>query len=104
MESSGQTPPGAGMPPSGGYDYPLTFSVDYPDRSLDRVTTAFRILTIIPIAVIAATIEGGGFGSQAGGQGVRYAGGGIGILFIPVVLMLLFRKSTPAGGTTGTGS
>ena len=32
MESSGQTPappPGARMPPSGEYDYPLTFSVDY---------------------------------------------------------------------------
>jgi hypothetical protein len=49
------------MPPSGGHDYPLTFSVDYPDRSLDRLTTAFRIFTIIPIAILAGTIEGGGF-------------------------------------------
>lgn len=98
MESSGQTPvppPGAGMPPSGDHDYPLTFSVDYPDRSLDRLTTAFRIFTVIPIAILAATIEGGSFGSQAGGEGVRYAGGVIGILFIPVVLMLLFRKKYP---------
>jgi uncharacterized protein DUF4389 len=98
MESSGHTPvppPGAGMPPSGGHNYPLTFAVDYPDRSLDRLTTALRIFTVIPIAVLAATIEGGGFGSQAGGEGVRYAGGGIGVLFIPVVLMLLFRKKYP---------
>jgi Domain of unknown function (DUF4389) len=99
MESSEQPappPPGAGMPPSGGHNYPLTFSVDYPDRSLDRLSTAFRILTIIPIAILAATIEGGGgFGSEAGGEGVRYAGGGIGILVIPVLLMLLFRKKYP---------
>ncbi len=98
MESPGQMPapsPGDAVPPSGGHDYPLTFSVDYPDRSLNRISTAFRIFTIIPIAILAATIEGGGFGAQAGGEGVRYTGGGIGILVIPVLLMLLFRKKYP---------
>ena len=83
------------MPPSGGNDYPLTFSVDYPDRSLNRLSTAFRIFTIIPIAFLAAAIEGGSFGSQAGGAGARYGGGGIGILVIPVLLMLLFRRKYP---------
>ena len=95
MESSGQMPvpsPGDGVPPGGGHDYPLTFSVDYPDRSLNRISTAFRIILIIPIAILAATVEGGSFGSNAGGAGARYGGGGIGILVIPVLLMLLFRK------------
>ena len=98
MEDSGQIPappPGGAVPPSGGHDYPLTFSVDYPDRNLDRLSTAFRIFWIIPIAILAATLEGGSFGANAGGSGVRYAGGGIGILFIPVLLMLLFRKKYP---------
>jgi hypothetical protein len=81
--------------PTGAHDYPLTFSVDYPDRNLDRVSTAFRIFAIIPIAILAAAVEGGSFGGDAGGRGVRYAGGGIGILVIPVVLMLLFRKKYP---------
>ena len=80
---------------SGGHDYPLTFSVEYPYRRLNRLTTALRIFTIIPIAILAATIEGGGFGAQAGAEGVKYTGGGIGILVIPVVLMLLFRKKYP---------
>jgi hypothetical protein len=67
MASSGQTPvsPARGTRSgSGGHNYPLTFLVDYPDRTLDRLTTAFRIFTIIPIAILAATIEGGGFGAQ----------------------------------------
>ena len=98
MEDSGQIPgppPGDAVPPSGGHDYPLTFSVDYPDRNLDRLSTAFRIFWIIPMAILAATLEGGSFGANAGGSEVRYAGGGIGILFIPVLLMLLFRKKYP---------
>ena len=32
-------------------DYPVRFAVDYPDRDLDRLTTAFRIFTVIPIAI-----------------------------------------------------
>jgi len=98
MEGSEQMPTsaaGGAGPPGGGYNYPLTFSVDYPDRSLDRLTTAFRIFTIIPIAILAATLEGGSFGASAGGTEARYAGGGIGILFLPVLLMLLFRKKYP---------
>ena len=98
MESSAQMPDrpsGDGMPPGSGHNYPLTFSVDYPDRTLNRLSTAFRIFTIIPIAILAATLEGGSFGSQAGADGVRYVGGGIGVLFIPVLLMLLFRRKYP---------
>src|SRR5579862_7523608 len=87
--------PGDAAPPRGGHNYPLTFSVDYPDRKLNRLSTAFRIIAIIPIAILAATIEGGSFGAQGSGQGARYAGGGVAILVIPVLLMLLFRKKYP---------
>ncbi len=59
--------------------------------SLHRV----RIFTIIPIAILAAALEGGSFGASAGGSGARYAGGGISILVVPVLLMLLFRKKYP---------
>ena len=30
--------------------YPLEYDVDYPDRKLNRLTSAFRIFTAIPIA------------------------------------------------------
>jgi hypothetical protein len=98
MESSGQIPaasPANGPPTGGVHHYPLTFSVDYPDRNLDRVGTAFRIVALIPIAILAATLEGGSFGANAGGSGARYAGGAIGILVIPTLLMLLFRQKYP---------
>ena len=68
MESAQQPPPDPGdaVPPSGSHDYPLTFAVDYPDRNLDRLSTALRIFWIIPIAILAATLEGGGFSGQGG--------------------------------------
>jgi hypothetical protein len=91
MESAGPES-GGGLPPSGGHDYPLTFSVEYPDRELDRLSSALRIFWIIPIAILAATIEGGGYTTASG---ARYGGGGIGLLVIPVLLMLLFRKKYP---------
>ncbi len=97
MESSSPTPPppppAEPTPAPGGHDYPLTFSVDYPDRDLNRLTTFFRIFTVIPIAILAGTIEGGSLAVN-GGDEARYAAG-IGILFIPVLLMLLFRKKYP---------
>jgi hypothetical protein len=98
MEGSGQIPsptPGGAVPPTGGHNYPLTFSVEYPERPLDRLTTALRVIWIIPIVILAATIEGGTYGTNSGGRGAAYLGGGIGVLFIPVVLMLLFRKKYP---------
>jgi Domain of unknown function (DUF4389) len=75
-------------------DYPVTFSVDYPDRKVNRLTTFFRIFTVIPILIIAALLAGGGSYS-AGGSEVGWAGAGVGLLTIPVVLMILFRKKYP---------
>jgi hypothetical protein len=71
--------------------YPLTFSVEYPDRPLNRVSTGFRIFAAIPILILAATI-GGGYG---GFSGVGFAAGGAGLLFVPPLLMILFRQKYP---------
>jgi Domain of unknown function (DUF4389) len=76
--------------------YPVRFAVDYPDRPLNRLTTAFRIFTVIPIAILAATIEGGGGGGKfADGGSQAMAVGGTGLLFLPPLLMILFRKKYP---------
>src|SRR5689334_1936702 len=38
-------------------NYPLVFSVDYPDR-LGRLTTAFRLVLSIPILIVVAALVG----------------------------------------------
>jgi Domain of unknown function (DUF4389) len=92
----GTQPPEPAVPAPGAVsDYPVTFSVDYPDRPLNRVSTAFRIFAAIPIIILVGTLEGGGFAANLGSTGASYAGGGIGILFIPVLLMILFRQKYP---------
>jgi hypothetical protein len=77
------------MPPS---DYPVTFSVEYPDRDLDRLTTGLRIFTVIPIAIVLALLSGWGAGYY---QGAPFAAGIAGIVFIPTALMIVFRKKYP---------
>jgi hypothetical protein len=75
--------------------YPLQFSVDYPDRPLDRLTTFFRLIVAIPILVVLGTVAGGSY--QAGGRNdmsVVVAGVG-GLLFLGPLLMILFRQKYP---------
>jgi hypothetical protein len=76
--------------------YPVTLSVDYPDRDLDRLTTGLRIFTVIPIAVVLAAI-GGYSASWVNGAGntSTIAIGGTGLLFLPPLLMIVFRQKYP---------
>ena len=60
-------------------EYPMQFSVDYPDRPLNRLTTGFRVLTAIPIAVVLYAIVAGGSS----------------VLFFPVLLLIVFRQKYP---------
>src|SRR5438046_7889947 len=71
--------------------FPATLEVDYPDRELDRLTTAFRLFTVIPIAVILALLTRG---TVHAGAANHVVGSG-GIVFLATVLMLLFRQKYP---------
>lgn len=72
--------------------YAARLSIDYPDRALNRLTTFFRILAVIPIAIILGLISGAALG-QVGEWTYQYAAGGL--LFLPLILMLLFRQKYP---------
>ncbi|TMG48899.1 MAG: DUF4389 domain-containing protein [Chloroflexi bacterium] len=79
--------------------YPVTFSVDFPDRDLDRVSTAFRIFAVIPIGIILSLLSGVSLRYATTTNGTNdtvssIATGG-GLLFLPLVLMILFRQKYP---------
>ncbi len=57
--------------------YPMRLSIDYPEK-LNKLTTFFRLFTVIPIAIILILI-------------VRFSL----FVFLPLILMLLFRKKYP---------
>src|SRR5207237_9983461 len=78
--------------------YPVTFTVDFPDRDLDRLTTAFRIIVAIPIVFVLSLLTGQSLHYATGANGsnetVALATGG-GLLFLPIVLMIVFRQKYP---------
>ena len=87
--------------------YPVSLSIDYPDRPLNRLTTFFRFFTVIPILIILASLSGGDFVSPfaqayaadgdglGGGQGASQFTSGVGLIGLSTLLMILFRQKYP---------
>lgn len=82
--------------------YAARLDIDYPER-LDRVTTFFRLIWVIPIGIILAIVNGGGNTTyttvtEAGQtvETVTESGGGIAAgLFLATALMIIFRVKYP---------
>jgi len=82
------------QPPTAAAPYPVHYSVDYPDRPLNRLTTFFRLIVVIPIAIVLSLVEGGytyGYGER---RAVTIAAAG-GLIVLPALLMILFRQKYP---------
>src|SRR2546429_3879276 len=76
--------------------YPVQFAVEYPDRSLNRLTSFFRIFVIIPIAIVLGTVSGATWQSAGSHSTMAYgAAGAGGLLFFGPLLMILFRQKYP---------
>ena len=73
--------------------YPATLMIDYPDKALNRLTSFFRLIVAIPICVIIGLMSNTAF--TAGSQNWRTGATAGGLLFLPLVLMILFRNKYP---------
>ena len=82
--------------------YPARLNIDYVDDNRNRLTVFFRLLTAIPIVILIGGIgtdqwstdfwvyEGTDWTTQ-----ISYAIGVVSLLFLPVLLMILFRQKYP---------
>ncbi|MGD8628702.1 MAG: DUF4389 domain-containing protein [bacterium] len=79
--------------PNGTTEYPVKLSIEYPEKC-DRLTTFFRFFVAIPILIILAMLMG-----YTGNDSERHRwmlyGYGVGVVFLPVLLMILFNKKYP---------
>jgi hypothetical protein len=76
-------------------EYPVQFSVDYPGRPLNRLSTAFRIFLVIPIAIVIGAVSGGTWQWTYSNGTTAVAAGAGGLLFFGPLLMILFRQKYP---------
>jgi hypothetical protein len=74
--------------------YPLEFDIEYPERKLNRLTSAFRLLLAIPI-LIALTAIGGFTVVDSGADTTTVVASGSALLFLPPLLMIVFRGQYP---------
>lgn len=62
--------------------YPLTYDVEFPEQGVGQVSTFFRLFLLIRNWIVDGLLAG--------------------TTTLPLVVMLLFRKGTRAGGSTST--
>jgi hypothetical protein len=78
---------------SGSEAFPATLEIDYPDRALNRVTSALRLFTVIPIAVLLGLVSGPETAGNNAHHALTLACGGI--VFLPAAIMLLVGRRYP---------
>lgn len=73
--------------------YPVRFSVDYPDRPLDRQSTAFRIIFVIPILILLFAVSGNTW--QWSSESESIVAGAGGFVVFATAMMIVFRQKYP---------
>ena len=79
--------------PNGPDGYPATLEIDYPEHERNRLTTFFRPIVVIPIAIVLALVSGPSVHAGSAERTIAVESGGI--VCAATVLMLLFRQKYP---------
>lgn len=72
---------------------PIRLSVDYPEEQLDRLTSFFRPIVILPILIVLGIVSGANPGFRHEAMRVAYGSGGL--VVVPTLLLILFRGKYP---------
>lgn len=73
-------------------NYPARVDIDYPEHELSRLTTFFRIVMVIPVAIILGLVTG--WTNRTADADVHIIDISVG-LWLATALMLLFRQRYP---------
>ena len=96
----------AGMSEAEESRYPARLDVEYPEGGLSRVSTFFRIVLVVPVAIIVGLLGSDFAGTwefdwaqwalnTAGGLLTLWTLWSGGVLVLPTLLMLVFRRKYP---------
>jgi len=83
--------PAAPAAPSGPAPYPVDLDVQYPTEPRNRVTVLFRVVLAVPVVLLLALFQGTSVSVDTPNGGALLGG----FLFLPTLLLLLFRHRYP---------
>ena len=73
----------------------IEFDIEFPEGQRNRASVVFRPLLAIPILIVLAALGGPSIGGARGGGGLFFIGLASGLVVVPPLLTIVFRRKYP---------